>query len=186
LESFEPSSGADVDRVVSAAHDAFRAWRKQPIADRATVLRAAAELLRKGAADFGRTMALEMGKPLGEGKAEAEKCATTCDWYAASSERLLAPESYETDAAKSFVRFDPLGVVFAVMPWNFPFWQVFRFAAPALMAGNGAVLKHAPNVTRCALAIEKLFRDAGLPSGLFGVVHGGPEVASRAIAHEHV
>jgi succinate-semialdehyde dehydrogenase / glutarate-semialdehyde dehydrogenase len=186
LESFEASSDSDVDRVVGQAHDAFGAWRRRSYAERASLLHAAAELLRKGATSFARTMALEMGKPIGEGKAEAEKCATTCDYYANNAERLLAPEPHETDATKSFVRFDPLGVVFAVMPWNFPFWQVFRFAAPALMAGNGAVLKHAPNVTRCALQIEQIFEDAGFPSGLFGVVHGGPEVASRAIAHPNV
>ncbi len=186
LETFDTSSDEDVDGVVLRAHDAFGAWRRRSYADRAGALRAAAELLRRDALPFARTMALEMGKPLAEGKAEAEKCATTCDYYATNAERLLAPEVYETDAQKSYVRFDPLGVVFAVMPWNFPFWQVFRFAAPALMAGNGAVLKHAPNVTRCALHIEQVFRDAGLPSGLFGVVHGGAEVASRAIAHPSV
>ena len=186
LETFESSSDEEVDRAATRAHDAFRAWRRRPIADRATVLRAAGELLRKGAATFARTMALEMGKPIGEGKAEAEKCAATCDYYAANAERLLAPQPHESDATTSYVSFEPLGVVFAVMPWNYPFWQVFRFAAPVLMAGNGALLKHAPNVTRCALHIEQIFRDARLPEGLFGVVHGGAEVASRAIAHPNV
>jgi succinate-semialdehyde dehydrogenase / glutarate-semialdehyde dehydrogenase len=186
LETFEPSSERDVDRVAAAAHEAFQLWRRRSYADRAAVLRAAAGLLRAGADAFARTMALEMGKPLAEGRAEVEKCAGTCEFYATNAERLLAPEECPTDASKSYVRFDPLGVVFAVMPWNYPFWQVFRFAAPALMAGNGAVLKHAPNVTRCALHIEKIFRDAGLPEGLFGVVHGGAEVASKAIAHDRI
>jgi succinate-semialdehyde dehydrogenase / glutarate-semialdehyde dehydrogenase len=186
LDTFDVSTDRDVDRVASAAHEAFQGWRKRSFADRSTVLHAAAKLLRTGAEGFAKTMALEMGKPLAEGRAEAEKCAATCEHYATHAERLLALEPCPTDASKSYVRFDPLGVVFAVMPWNYPFWQVFRFAAPALMAGNGAVLKHAPNVTRCALAIDAIFREAGAPSGLFGVVHGGAEVASRAIAHERI
>jgi succinate-semialdehyde dehydrogenase/glutarate-semialdehyde dehydrogenase len=186
IETFDSSTDADVDRVVERASDAFRTWRRSSFEERAAAMRAAGALLRRGATGYARTMALEMGKPVVEGVAEAEKCAGTCEFYAENAERMLAPEPHETDAKKSYVRFDPLGVVFAVMPWNYPFWQVFRFAAPTLMAGNGAVLKHAPNVTRCALEIERIFQEAGFPEGLFGVVHGGAEVASRAIAHPGV
>lgn len=186
LETFESSTEAETAAAIEAAHGAFRSWRKVSFADRAKVLRAAGARLREGAARYAETMALEMGKPLAEGRAEAEKCAWVCEFYAEHAERWLTPEPRETDAKKSFVRFDPLGVVFAVMPWNYPFWQVFRFAAPALMAGNAGLLKHAPNVTRCALHIHDVFREAGAPEGLFGVVHGGPEVATWAIAHPHV
>jgi succinate-semialdehyde dehydrogenase/glutarate-semialdehyde dehydrogenase len=186
LETFDASTDADVDRACERADAAYRAWRRRAYVDRAPVVRAAARVLRARAPELARTMALEMGKPVVEGEAEVEKCAVTCDYFAEHTERLLAIEPRESDATKSFVRFDPLGVVFAVMPWNFPLWQVFRFAAPALMAGNGAILKHAPNVTRCALHIEGVLREAGLPEGLFGVVHGGPEPASRAIAHPAV
>ena len=115
-------------------------------------------------------MTLEMGKPIVEAEGEVEKCAWVCDHYAEHAEADLAEQPRATDASKIYVRFDPLGPVLAVMPWNFPFWQVFRFAAPALMAGNGAVLKHASNVPRCALAIEEVFREAGFPAGLFATV----------------
>ncbi len=130
-------------------------------------MREAARVLRAGKAEHARTMALEMGKPIVQGEAEVDKCAWACEYYAEHAEAFLAEQSRETDASKSYVRFDPLGAVLAVMPWNFPYWQVFRFAAPALMAGNAGILKHASNVPRCALAIEKIFRDAGFPRGLF-------------------
>src|SRR5437660_7598191 len=112
-------------------------------------------------------MALEMGKPIVQGEAEVEKCASVCDYYAEHAEAFLADQPRETDASRSYVRFEPLGLVLAIMPWNFPFWQVFRFAAPALMAGNSAILKHASNVPQCALAIERVFSEAGAPGGLF-------------------
>jgi acyl-CoA reductase-like NAD-dependent aldehyde dehydrogenase len=138
-----------------------------PFKTRAEHMRQAAQVLRRRKAEFARSMTLEMGKPIVQGEAEAEKCAWVCDYYADTAEGFLAVQPRETDAKKSFVRFDPLGVVLAVMPWNFPFWQVFRFAAPALMAGNAGVLKHASNVPRCALQIEEVFREAGFPRGLF-------------------
>ena len=127
-----------------------------------------------------------MGKPLAQGVAEAEKCASACEYYAEHAARFLAREPVATDASKSFVCFEPLGLVLAVMPWNFPFWQVFRFAAPALMAGNGALLKHASNVTGCALAIEDLLRRAGLPEGLFRTLVIGSDAVAPVIEHPAV
>jgi succinate-semialdehyde dehydrogenase/glutarate-semialdehyde dehydrogenase len=167
LETFTPTSPREIDGILANGHAAFLEWRTVPFKVRAERLRAAAQVLRRRRAEFARTMALEMGKPIAQGEAEAEKCAWVCDYYADSAEGFLAVQARETDAAKSYVRFDPLGLVLAVMPWNFPFWQVFRFAAPALMAGNAAVLKHASNVPRCAIQIEEVFRDAGFPPGLF-------------------
>src|SRR4029079_7934745 len=122
-----------------------------------------------------------MGKPITQGEAEADKCAWVCDYYADSAEGFLAVQPRETDAKKSFVRFDPLGVVLAIMPWNFPFWQVFRFAAPALMAGNAGILKHASNVPRSALQIEEVFREAGFPRGLFATALIGSREVPRLI-----
>jgi succinate-semialdehyde dehydrogenase/glutarate-semialdehyde dehydrogenase len=167
LEAFEPTSPRDLDRMLATAHAAFAEWRATPMASRAVLMHEAARVLRRRQAEFARTMALEMGKPVAQGEAEVEKCAWVCDYYADRAAEFLAPQLRQTDAAKSYVRFDPLGVVLAVMPWNFPFWQVFRFAAPALMAGNAGLLKHASNVPRCALSIEEVFREAGFPRGLF-------------------
>jgi succinate-semialdehyde dehydrogenase/glutarate-semialdehyde dehydrogenase len=167
IASYEETPAAEVGKIVDRAHAAHLAWRKTSFAERAKPMRKAAEILRGQAKEFGRLMTEEMGKPVTDGAAEAEKCATGCDFFADNAERFLADEVVKTDASRSFVAYQPLGVVLAVMPWNFPFWQVFRFAAPALMAGNGAVLKHSSNVSGCALAIEKIFRDAGFPDDLF-------------------
>src|SRR2546423_7229449 len=131
-------------------------------------------------------MAVEMGKPLAQGVAEAEKCAWVCDFYAEHGATLLADEPRPSDATRSYVRFEALGPVLAIMPWNFPFWQVFRFAAPALVAGNAGILKHAPNVPRCAVEIETVFHDAGFPDGLFRAVFLSNQGAGRAIADERV
>ena len=131
-------------------------------------------------------MALEMGKPIVQGEAESQKCALVCDWYAENAPRFLEREPHPTDASDSYVRFDPIGVVLAVMPWNFPFWQVFRFAAPALMAGNAGLLKHASNVPRCALAIEDIMRRAGFPEGLFRTLLVGPERLPNLLADARV
>jgi succinate-semialdehyde dehydrogenase/glutarate-semialdehyde dehydrogenase len=175
-----------VDRALQAAAAAQREWRRTAFEDRAGHLRKAGEILRTNAEDYGELMAREMGKPLAQGKAEAEKCAWACDYYAEHAARMLAPEMIETDAAKSFVAFEPLGTVLAIMPWNFPFWQVFRFAAPALMAGNAAVLKHASNVFGCAEAIEEIFRTAGLPKGLFRSALVGSKRVKKMIQHPAV
>jgi len=170
LETFAETSAAELDTILERADAASRDWRRQPVAQRADRLRAAARVLREHQAEYARTMALEMGKPLAQGAAEVEKCAWACDYYAEQGDALLAPQSRATEAVRSYIRFDAIGPVLAIMPWNFPFWQVFRFAAPALLAGNAGVLKHAANVSRCALEIEDVFRRAGFPEGLFRAV----------------
>src|SRR5205807_2840830 len=167
LETFAETTPAALERVLDEAVAAYQTWRRCSYAHRAKLVREAARLLRERKSQHARTMALEMGKPLPQGEAEAEKCAWVCDYYAEHAERFLADEPRETDASKAFVRFDPIGPVLAIMPWNFPFWQVFRFAAPAVMAGNVVLLKHAANVPQSALAIEDIFRDAGFPEGVF-------------------
>jgi succinate-semialdehyde dehydrogenase/glutarate-semialdehyde dehydrogenase len=167
LDTFEETPADELDRMLARADAASREWRRRPVGERAGRLHAAARLLRERADSYARTMAFEMGKPLAQGRAEAEKCAWACEYYAEHAAAFLADEPRPSDAQRSYVRFEPLGVVLAIMPWNFPFWQVFRFAAPALAAGNGAILKHAPNVSGAALEIERLLREAGFPDGLF-------------------
>src|SRR2546426_1874979 len=167
LETFKETSREDVGRFLAAAHAAFLEWRTAPFATRAQRMREAARVLRTRRAEYARTMTLEMGKPIVQAEAEVDKCAWGCEYYADHAETFLAEQPRQTDASRSYVRFEPLGPVLAIMPWNFPFWQVFRFAAPALMAGNTAILKHASNVPRCALQIEEIFREAGFPQGGF-------------------
>jgi succinate-semialdehyde dehydrogenase/glutarate-semialdehyde dehydrogenase len=156
----------EVDERLEAAATAFKSWRRFDFEERARHLTSVADLLRENMADFARLMTEEMGKTLASAESEVDKCAWVCDFYAENAERFLANETVATDAAKSFIRYEPLGPVLAIMPWNFPFWQFFRFAAPALMAGNVALLKHAGNVPGSALAIEAVFREAGLPDGV--------------------
>ena len=168
IESFAALSDADIERKLERADAAFRAWRRRPVAERAAIVARAGEILDAEKESFGRTMTLEMGKPLKAAIEEAAKCATACRYYAENAERFLAPEIVHDDAERcDYVAFQPLGAVLAVMPWNFPFWQVIRFAAPALCAGNVGLLKHASNVPRSALALEDLFRRAGAPEGVF-------------------
>src|SRR5438034_2152564 len=186
LESFQEMTTSEVDRILEAAYAAFHEWRSRPFADRAKKMREAARVLWAAREKYARTMALEMGKPIVQGEAEVEKCASVCDYYAERAEAFLADQPRETDASRSYVRFEPLGPVLAIMPWNFPFWQVFRFAAPALMAGNARILKHASNVPRCALEIEGVFRAAGLPEGLFGTVLVGPAAVPALIADARI
>jgi len=186
LETFPETSGAELDRILARAVAAFHDWSRCPLAARTGPLREAARLLRERKGRYARTMALEMGKPLAQGEAEAEKCAWACDYYAEHAEQFLAPVVRPTDAARSYVRFDALGPVLAIMPWNYPFWQVFRFAAPALVAGNAGILKHAPNVSRCALEIEQLFREAGFPDGLFRAVLLANEAVAPVIADPRI
>src|SRR3989449_8904348 len=186
LETFTPTSSRELESILATSHAAFLEWRTVPFKARAERMRQAAQTLRRRRAEYARTMSPEMAKPIAQGEAEADKCAWVCEYYADSAEGFLAVQPRETDAAKSYVRFDPLGVVLAVMPWNFPFWQVFRFAAPALMAGNAAVLKHASNVPRCALDIEEAFREAGFPDGLFATALVGSAAVGGLVADPRI
>jgi len=183
---FEEHEPAAVEAALEAAEAAFRTWRETGFAERAAVLRRAADLLEAEQDDHARRMAREMGKPVSQGAAEAAKCAWVCRHYADHAEAMLAPQPVATEAAKSYVRFDPLGPVLAVMPWNFPLWQVFRFAAPALMAGNTGLLKHASNVTGSALAIEDVLARAGLPEGAFRTLVIGSSRVEAVIDHPAV
>jgi succinate-semialdehyde dehydrogenase / glutarate-semialdehyde dehydrogenase len=167
LKTFEPISAADLDAKLALAADTYQHYRTTSIDQRATWLRAAAKLLEQRKAELAQTITLEMGKLLTSSIAEIEKCAFLCRYYADQGAAFLADEPAKTDASRSFVRYLPLGPVLAVMPWNFPLWQVFRFAAPALMAGNVGLLKHASNVPQCAIAIEAILREAGFPAGAF-------------------
>ncbi len=167
LESYDEMNERDIQDIIERSHEAHLAWRETGFAERGKLLRNLAEALREDQESLATLMSREMGKPIRQARAEIEKCATGCDYYAEHGESFLAPETVETDAGKSYITYRPLGVVLAIMPWNFPFWQVIRFAAPALMAGNAVLLKHAGNVTGCGLAIEDLFRRAGFPDGLF-------------------
>ena len=167
VRRYDEASDADVARALLAAERAFSDWRRRSFAERATVIAAAAGRLRERRDELARLMAVEMGKPLAQGRSELEKCSWVCRYYAEQGEAFLSPEVVATDASKSFVAFQPLGPVLAVMPWNFPFWQVFRFAAPALMAGNVGLLKHSSNVCGCALAIEEILHGSGVPRDAF-------------------
>jgi len=164
IDAFTP---AELDSALQAAAAAGTAWRRSAVTERSRLLRAAAVRLRDNAGEFAELITLEMGKPVREARAEIEKCAWACEYYADEGPAFLEDEPIGTDAGRSLVAWQPLGTVLAVMPWNFPFWQVFRFAAPALMAGNTALLKHASNVPQCALAIESVFAGAGFPDGVF-------------------
>ena len=157
----------DAREAAAKAHEAFKSWRRTSFADRSAVVRKAGAILRERSDEFARLMTDDMGKTFDDGRSEVEKCAFQCDWFADNAERYLARQPVDIGGPEAFVAFNPLGVVLAVMPWNFPFWQVFRFAAPALMAGNGALLKHASNVPGSALAIEDVFHQAGVPHDLF-------------------
>lgn len=181
--SYEEWRPDEVKDVIGKVHHEYLAWRRTSFDQRAALMQKAAEVLRKNARDYARLMAQEMGKPIRDGIAEANKCAWGCDFYAENAKQFLSREPVRTEARNSFVTFNPIGVVLAVMPWNFPFWQVFRFAAPALMAGNAAVLKHASNVPGCALAIEKLFREAGFPEQLFRTLMISNKQVDAVIEH---
>ncbi len=179
LETFEPHTEREVDEALQRARACFLNWRATSFAERSTLMRRVSAYLRSHAGELGRMMTLEMGKPIVEAEAEIEKCAWACDFYAENAEKFLADENAPSSATQSYVAYRPLGVVLAVMPWNYPFWQVFRFAAPAVMAGNVGVLKHASNVSQSALAIERVFRECDAPDGLFQtLLIPGAQVAS--------
>ena len=167
LAEFPEMSASQIEDILRNTDAAFQAWRRVGLEDRVKRLRGLAARLREREAEYAELMSREMGKPLAEGEGEVQKCAWVCDYYAENAAEFLADEVIESDASRSFVTYQPLGVVLAIMPWNFPFWQVIRFAAPTLTAGNAAILKHAPNVTGCAMALEELFRAAGYPDHVF-------------------
>jgi succinate-semialdehyde dehydrogenase/glutarate-semialdehyde dehydrogenase len=178
LKSINPATGEllnvydeyqyeEMDQILDQCSNRFKTWRKEPLSLRVHLLRSLARLLREKKDNLALTITLEMGKPIKESRSEVEKCAWVCDYYAENAQQFLTPEVIATEATQSYAIFNPLGTILAVMPWNFPFWQVFRFAAPAIVAGNTAVLKHASNVPACALVIEQLFLEAGFPEGVF-------------------
>jgi succinate-semialdehyde dehydrogenase/glutarate-semialdehyde dehydrogenase len=165
--TYDGRTQAEVRDIVIAVDRAFAKWRRRSYSERAALMNKAAAVLRRKKDEFAALMTEEMGKPISDGRGEIEKCATACDYFADNTERFLAKEKVDLGGPEAFITFEPLGVILAIMPWNFPFWQVFRFAAPTLMAGNVAVLKHASNVPGCALAIESVFREAGFPDDVF-------------------
>ena len=186
IRTFEAYSSARVSEALDKSAAAFRQHCRTTFADRASRMRKAAGILEAECRELGRLMTLEMGKPIKAGIAEAEKCATACTYYADNAERFLADRPVEMESGRSWVAFQPLGIVLAIMPWNFPFWQVFRFAAPALMAGNVGVLKHASNVPQCALAIEDIFRRAGFADGVFQTLLIGSDAVEGIIADRRI
>ena len=186
VNSFDELSAQQIEETLTRAANAFRNSRRTSFADRSSMMLRVAEILEIEKNDFARLMTTEMGKPIKAAVQEVEKCAWVCRYYAENAERHLADQIVETNAAKSYVHFQPLGVVLAVMPWNFPFWQVFRFAAPALMAGNVGLLKHASNVPQCALAIADIFNRAGFPDGAFQTLLIGSDAVQGVLEDSRV
>jgi succinate-semialdehyde dehydrogenase/glutarate-semialdehyde dehydrogenase len=186
IKEYKELIPAEVKSKIENAHIAFLKWKETSFDYRATLMKKAADILQERSEEFAHLMTSEMGKLLRSGKAESEKCAWVCNYYAENAENFLATEEIKTEMSSSFVTFNPLGIVLAVMPWNFPFWQVFRFAAPALMAGNVCLLKHASNVPGCALAIEEISLKAGFPKNVFQTLLIGSRKVSDVIEHPHV
>jgi succinate-semialdehyde dehydrogenase / glutarate-semialdehyde dehydrogenase len=186
LKTFESLSSEQIEQKLQLAADTFRTYRRTPIKERARLMLRAAAILESEKQEFGKIMTTEMGKPLKAAIGEAEKCARVCRYYAENARHHLADQLVETNARKSYVHFQPLGPVLAIMPWNFPFWQVFRFAAPALMVGNIGLLKHASNVPQCALAIEDIFARAGFPNGAFQTLLVGSDAVEGILNDRRV
>jgi succinate-semialdehyde dehydrogenase / glutarate-semialdehyde dehydrogenase len=186
ITTYSEQSEQKVQGILSRAERVFPKWMDTPLEERTGLLRRAGDILRKQKELYARLMTLEMGKPITEARSEIEKCAWVCDYYAEHAAQFLADQPIETDASESYVSCDPLGTVLAIMPWNFPFWQVFRFAAPTLTAGNTAILKHAPNVFGCARAIEELFLEAGYPKGVFQNLIVHHDNVEKVIEHEAI
>ncbi|WP_421656833.1 NAD-dependent succinate-semialdehyde dehydrogenase [Leptothermofonsia sp. ETS-13] len=186
IKTFEPLTDSDIEIRLQKAQKAFEQYRKTSFEQRSRWMNEAANILAARKEEFGKLMTLEMGKTLKSAIAEVEKCAWVCRFYAENAAQFLADIHTQTDASDSFVRYQPLGIVLAVMPWNFPFWQVFRFAAPGLMAGNGGLLKHASNVPQCALAIEEIFLQAGFPPGVFQTLLIGADRVAPLMADDRI
>lgn len=186
LKTFEPLTDAEIETKLAVAKRAFEQYRQTPLTKRAAWMKEAARILEENKEQFGKLMTQEMGKPIKAAIAETEKCALVCRYYADNAAEFLADVPASTDASQSFVRYQPMGPILAVMPWNFPFWQVFRFAAPALMAGNVGLLKHASNVPQCAVKIEEIFRQAGFPEGVFQTLLVGADKVAAIVADDRV
>lgn len=186
LAEHKEFTSEDIDKALNVSTATFKEWRKTSFEERAGLMKKVAEELRTNKRSYAETMTKEMGKPISQSEAEIEKCAWVCEYYAENAEAHLAPEEISTDADKSFISYEPLGTILAVMPWNYPFWQVFRFAAPALMAGNVGVLKHASNVMMCGNNLEKIFKRAGFPDGCFQNLVIGSDKVEQVIKDERV
>src|SRR5437763_10084867 len=186
LKEFSPFDDAEIEKRLSRADKAFKSYRRTTLTERAELLYAVSELLFEETQTFAQIITVEMGKLFRDSVAEIEKCARGCRFYAENGARFLEEEPAQTDAAESYVGYQPLGPVLAVMPWNFPFWQVFRFAAPALIAGNVGLLKHASNVPQCALTIEGILREAGFADGVFQTLLIGSAPIAAIIADPRV
>ncbi|MEX2153756.1 MAG: NAD-dependent succinate-semialdehyde dehydrogenase [Gemmatimonadaceae bacterium] len=186
LKSFDALSPVELEAKIRHAHDTFATWSHTPVAERARVVANAGDLLEQRKEDYARLMTLEMGKLFVAGREEAVKCALGCRYYAEHGPAMIANEVVVSGTEHGYVAFHPLGVVLAIMPWNFPFWQVIRFAAPALVAGNVGLLKHASNVPQCALALEQLFLDAGAPKGVFQTLLIGSDVVKRMLTDDRI
>lgn len=179
-------SPKETEEMLNRSGEVFKTWSREPLSYRTELIKKAGQVLRDNLEEYARMITSEMGKPIVESRAEVNKCAWVCDYYAENAAGFLAPEEVKTDATHSFVRHDPIGAVFAIMPWNFPFWQVFRFAAPTLTAGNTGILKHAPNVFGCAVKIEEVFTKAGYPEGVFQNLIVHHDQTEAIIAHDAV
>jgi len=186
VREFAPLTPHDIDARLARAHEARVGWARLPISERAAIVRRAGDILEQRKQEYGRLMTLEMGKTYKSAVEEAAKCATGCRYYADHAEAFLSDELVDVQGETGYVAFQPIGVVLAIMPWNFPFWQVIRFAAPALCAGNVGILKHASNVPQCALALEDLFRQAGAPNGVFQTLLVGSDAIARIIDDDRV
>ncbi len=167
IAEFQLHNNVAINKKLSLAKNTYASWRKQSFSNRAVLMNKVAQLLRQNKEEYARTITLEMGKAINEARGEVEKCASTCEYYALQSEKFLADTPVKTESKRTYITYQPTGAVFAIMPWNFPFWQVFRFAVPNIMAGNVAILKHAPNVCQTSLTIEKIFLESGFPEGVF-------------------
>ena len=186
INTFSEMSNSEIEKIISSANEAFKTWKSVSFKERSKLMHNASSVLRENKKIYSQLMTDEMGKPIKQSYAEVEKCAWACEYYADNAEGFLNDELIKTDARKSFVTYQPLGVVLAVMPWNFPFWQVFRFAAPGLMAGNAGILKHASNVSGCALAIEDVFRKAAFPENIFRTILVPSNKMESVIANSHI
>jgi succinate-semialdehyde dehydrogenase/glutarate-semialdehyde dehydrogenase len=186
IATYDELTEDQVNVEIDRSYDAFHEWKRKTFPERRDHMLKAAGILRDNRSSYAKILTLEMGKPVNQAMSEVEKCAWVCEYYAGNAERILGRENAETDGSESYVQFDPLGVILAVMPWNFPYWQVFRFAAPALMAGNVGLLKHSSNVPMSAMAIEEVFTKAGFPPNVFKTLMVGSNMIEKIISHPKV